>query len=119
MSRTIRRIKEKNSNKSGRSHFLKDYVVQSAEVWHGSKSEVTCCGGTPYQTLTGKEYSKAYHNFHGDSKASKVWSNPHYSKTLSHIKNRMHYKQEISRFVKNNEHDILNKELYCLSYDRF
>lgn len=119
MSRTIRRIKEKNTNKSGKSHFLKTYIVQKPDVWQGSKSDITCWGGTPLEKLTGKEYDKAYHWFHGDAKSSKVWSNPAYSKTLTHIKHRMHYKQEVARFLKNDDYDISVKRLDCLSWERY
>lgn len=118
MCRTIRRIKEKKHNKSGKSHFSKSYTTTYIEIWHGSKSDVVSWGGLPCISLEKEQYNKAFHDFHSDTKKNYGWSNPQYSKKLSHITSRMHYKQEISKFFKNNHYEVLEKKLRCLSWDR-
>lgn len=113
MSRTIRRTKEKKRLKSGKSHFVKDYVTDYAmpegvEAWRGAK--------TVY--LTGKEYDKGYYTFHGDTQRNFGWSNPPYDRKESINAWRNKNKMEIIRFIQNNDHEVVVHKVRCLSWER-
>ena len=113
MSRTIRRKGYKKQLKSGRSHFEKDYVTdwvkpEGVEAWGGGKRV----------PLTGKEYDKAYHAFHGDTKRGYGWGNHIVSRQLSIESWRVQNKAEIIRFIKDNDYEVMPHKPRCLSWDR-
>lgn len=118
MSKTIRRSKEKARNKSGSSHFIKDFVTIRSDSWEGCKGTVEAWGGQPLILKSGRRYIKAVYRYHSDGRKLHFWSNPQYGKKLSHIKNRIQYKNKISNYLKNNNYEIIQHKLYCLSWER-
>lgn len=118
MSNTIRRTSYKKHNKSGRSHFLADYTSNYLDVYEGVKGEVEAWGGKPSVKLTGKAYQQAFHFFHGDTSRGFGWGNHKISRKISHDTLRMELKKEIYRFLKNEEYEVMERRIRCLSWDR-
>lgn len=108
MARTIRRTKEKRRYKSGSSHLESDYLMGWIRM------------GTAFirAPLEGDERIKMYNLFHGDSHSSYGWSNPKYSRYESHMQLRVRYKDEISKYIKNEDYEIPVIRIRCLSWDR-
>jgi hypothetical protein len=113
MSRTVRRTSYKKQLKSGRSHFVEDYVSdrikpEGVDAWAGGKRVL----------LTGKEYEQAYHAFHGDTKRGYGWGNHIISRQISIQSWRIQNKAEIIRFIKDNDYEVMMHNPRCLSWDR-
>ena len=116
MSRTIRRTRDKRRNKSGRSNFAKDYVFDRVEnyldlTWQS-------WAGMPLVKLTGKEYDKQFWSFHGDTKPGYGWGNGTYSRKHSEDCLRMLNKQEIIKYLKDSDHEVIPHKPFCLSWER-
>jgi len=113
MSRTFRRKGDKKRNKSGRSHFEKDYVNDCYD-----DRSINGWGGLVHYTLTGKAFDKAFWKFHGDSSNAYGWSNPIGSRKAFEAECRMNNKQEIARYLKDDEYEIQVYYPSCLSWER-
>lgn len=113
MSRTVRRTKEKKRNKSGSSHFINYYVTDSF-----LPEGVTHWGGGKKVLLTGKEYSQGYYYFHGDTSRNHCWGNHKVSRVYSHRKWDTTMKEEVLRFMKDPDYEIIVYKLPCIAWDR-
>ena len=116
MSRTIRRTRDKRRNKSGRSHFVKDYVYDRDETYLGLGWQ--SWAGMPMVKLTGKEYDKQFWKFHADTKPGYGWGNPNYSRKHFEDRLRMLHKQELLKYLKDDEHEVILDKPFCLSWER-
>lgn len=118
MSRTMRRTSDKKRFNSGRSHFVDDYIYDYEEKWEGRDGVVDAWRGKPSKKLTGKEYGRAYHKFHGDTNPGYGWGNYPYSRYHSHQVARAQNKNQIERYKKDPNHEVVICNVRCLSWDR-
>ena len=114
MSRTFRRKGDKKRNKSGRSHFEKRFTVDHVEPPVPGRRY----GNLPLISLEGKAFDKAFWKFHGDSSNAYGWSNPIGSRKAFEAECRMNNKQEIARYLKDDEYEIQFHNPGCLSWER-
>lgn len=114
MSRTFRRKGDKKRNKSGRSHFEKDYTVDRAT----SPIASWRYRNLPLISLEGKAFDKGYWKFHRDSGPGYGWGNSNYDRKRSETKCRMDNKQEIARYLKDEEYEVQAYYPGCLSWER-
>lgn len=118
MSRTIRRTGDKKRNKSGRSHFVENYITDYPEEWFGVKGKVKGWGGLPTIWKEGREYDKGFHKFHGDTKRGYGWSNHTYTRFRFEQRCRMKNKMEIQKWLNDNEYEVFTYQPGCLSWER-
>jgi hypothetical protein len=117
MSRTIRRKGDKKHNHSGSSSFLKTYVTNYPDYWEGSGGIVTAWGGLPHLPMTGHEYYEKYYMFHRDTHPGFGWGYYKWLRKNSNKQARSRNKEELARFWKNFDYDIVNHEPRCLSWE--
>ena len=113
MSRTLRRTGDKKRNKSGRSNFEHDYVTDCYD-----DHNINGWGGLIHYTLAGKAFSKGYWKFHRDSRPGYGWGNSNYDRKRFETKCRMDNKQEIARYLKDEEYEVQAYYPGCLSWER-
>lgn len=109
MSRTIRRTRDKKRNKSGRSNFVETWITYR-------ECNIFGRGTGRRIPLTGKEYWKGYWKFYGDS--IQRWGNPPYSRKHFEDKCRIKNKNELNRYLKDNEYEVMMYKPGCLSWER-
>lgn len=113
MSKTFRRKGDKKRNKSGRSHFIRNYVTDCYD-----DRSINGWGGLVHYTLTGKAFDKGYWKFHGDTNPGYGWGNSSYDRERFEAECRMNNKQEIARYLKDDEYEIQLHNPGCLSWER-
>ena len=110
MARTIRRKGDKKRNKSGGSNSIEWYITD----WKNDDDGL-------YQgrvELVGKEFDKGYWKFHRDHHNSYGWSNHTWTRARYEDRCRMKNKEEIIRFMKDEEYEIFAYQPGCLSWER-
>lgn len=122
MSRTIRRTRDKKRNKSGRSHFERDYTFdrecsEEKEFFYSADLGISW-RSRPLVKLQGKAFSKAYWKFHSDTSRGYGWGNPQYSRFAFEKHCRMKNKGEIVRYYKDENHEVFAHKPACLSWER-
>ena len=115
MSRTIRRTRDKRRNKSGRSNFVETYIFDRVENYMDLTWE--SWAGMPKVKLTGKEYDKQFWRFHRDTHNSYGWSNGTYTRKRFENRLRMLNKQEIQKFWKDPDYEVILFKPFCLSWE--
>ena len=118
MSRTIRRTRDKRRNKSGRSHFEKDYTEFYVEHWNGPTAMHGTWACFPRVKAKGHAFNKGYWFFHGDNHNAHGFSNYTYSRKAAEDTCRAKNRQEIIKYYKDEEYEILIHNPACLSWDR-
>lgn len=113
MSRTIRRKGEKHHNRSGRSHFILDYITDSeltpgVEAWDGAKTVV----------MTGQEFWKGFYFFHGCTHRRCGWGNHKDQRQAAEVACRMANKRQMQRWQQDNDYEIFLLDPRDLTRDR-
>jgi hypothetical protein len=116
MSRTIRRTGDKKRNKSGRAHFEHDYTHTYGDS--NFESGFYAWGCKRSVKLEGKEFDKAFWKFHRDNHNSYGWSNHTWDRWHYEQRCRMKNKEEIIRFLKDDEYEVIVYQPGCLSWER-
>lgn len=109
MSRTIRRTRDKRRNKSGRSNF-DDWCTHD---WVHMEGNSRCWVKVK---LEGKAYWKGWWRFHSDRLTG--WGNPKGCRVESNRIARAQNKEEIIRYFKDPDYEVLIRKPRCLSWDR-
>ena len=115
MSRTIRRTGDKKRNKSGKSNFVENYTTTYDETWMPDAPFGWRCA--PRVEMQGKEFDKAFHKFHGDTKPNYGWSHHWYTRYRFEQRCRMENKQRIIKYLKDPEYVVVPFQPGCLSWE--
>jgi hypothetical protein len=107
MSKTIRRTRAKKHNKSGRSNFVTYWVTNWTYDEEGLWKRIP---------LEGKEYDQAYWRFHSDR--LKHLGNSKGSRHEAERNCRRKNKEELFRYFKDEDYEVMLHEPRCLSWDR-
>lgn len=103
MSRTIRRTRSKKNY----SHFEKDYTFERDYENH---KELSGWCAIPKVKLEGREYKKAWHKYHGDTQKNYGWVEGKCYHEIAKVSTRAKNREEIARYLKNDEYDVVNHE---------
>lgn len=107
MSRTTRRTRAKKHNKSGSSHFVESWIT----TWKYDSE------GLWYRILlVGKEYDQMYWHFHSDQ--LKHLGNGVFSRAIAEDNCRIKNKEELDRYYKDEDYEVVTHNPRCLSWDR-
>ena len=110
MSRTIRRTRDKKRNKSGRSNFVDDWTTEYVY-------DYGYLGPRRLVQLEGKAFQKAYWTFHNDTLKHYGGNHP-YARKRYEDKCRMKNKNEIDRYLKDTDYEVITYNPGCLSWER-
>lgn len=118
MSRTIRRKKDKCHNHSGSSSSISQYIYHHIDYWEGRNGPILSWAGRPKIKLDGKNYKKAQFEYHKDKKLG--WSKGRYHtkamRKATHIVHRAQAKQSLANYYKDNNYEIILKDVADLSW---
>lgn len=118
MSRTIRRKRHKTQYQHCYSNDEADYLWVQDDIWGyklGVMFDYRTLWKSPKRLLTGKEYKKAWWKFHKDDNffgSNYCWHWRNAAERRGRVKNR----EELAKFWKNPEYEVMAYEPECLSW---
>lgn len=119
MSRTIRRKRHKTQYQHCSNHDVNDVIWVQDDNWGYSLNDLFRTWRTswkqPKRRLEGKEYRKAWWEFHRDD--NYFGSNYRWSwRNAAERRSRGRNKDELEKFWKNPEYEVMPVEPECLSW---
>lgn len=116
MARTVRRTRDKKRNKSGRSHFERDYTHRKPRSER--PNGFYAWGSYATIKLEGKEFDQAYWLFHRDHDGGYGWGNHKFDRWHYENRCRMKNKEEIIRYYKDEDYEVFAHQPGNLAWER-
>lgn len=118
MSRTIRRKRHKNQYQHCVNHEERDWLWVQDDIWGYSLNRwdnYRTLWKAPKRQLVGKEYDKAWWKYHKDGRFFQSNYRWHW-RNAAESRCRVRNKEELARFWKDPEYEVLTHEPECLSW---